>query len=123
MYAERHSITFTTHTSAGTVTAYTDKEVTGRILQIQYVKDDLADGSTITLTGNTTGVPIMAITGMNASATHLPRRALTDQDGAAITYDQTAAVHEAVVLVQEKVKLAISSGGNSKSGEFIITVG
>ena len=123
MYAERHSITFTTHSSAGTVTAYTDKEVTGRILQVQYVKDDLANGSTITLTGNTTGIPIMAISAMNASATHLPRRATTDQDGAAITYDQTAAVHEAVVLVQEKVKLAISSGGNSKSGEIIITVG
>lgn len=123
MYAERHSITFTTHTSAGTVTALTDKEVTGRILQAQYVKNDLADGSTITLTGNTTGVPIMAITGMNASATHLPRRATTDQAGVAITYDATNAVHECVVLVQEKIKLVIASGGNNKSGEIIISVG
>jgi len=90
---------------------------------VQYVKDDMANGSTVTITGNTTGIPIMAITAMNASATHLPRRATTDQDGAAITYDQTAAVHEAVVLVREKVKIAIASGGNGTVGEFIITVG
>lgn len=123
MYAERHSITFTTHSDAGTATAYTDKDVTGRILQIQYVKTDLGDGSTITLTGNTTGVPIMAITAMNDSATHLPRRATTDQDGAAITYNQSQAVHDSVVLVREKIKLEISGGDNSKTGVFYITVG
>ena len=116
MYAERHSITFTTHSSAGTVTAYTDKEVTGRILQVQYVKDDLANGSTITLTGNTTGIPIMAISAMNASATHLPRRATTDQDGAAITYDQTAAgqegVHQINSIRDVSEKLAVQLVGD-----------
>ncbi len=123
MYAERHSITFTTHSSDGTAEVYSAVDVTGRILQVQYVKTDLDDGSTITITGNTSGIPIMAITGMNASATHLPRKAITSGAGAAVTYDSTQTVHEAVVLAQEKVKIAIASGGNSKTGVFYITVG
>lgn len=123
MYAERHSIAFTTHSSAGTATVYSAVDVTGRILQVQYVKTDMSDGATITITGNTSGIPIMAITGMNASATHLPRRAITSEAGAAVTYDSTQTVHEAVVLAQEKIKIAIASGGNSTSGEFLITVG
>lgn len=123
MYAVSHAITFTTHPSTGAVTAYTGDDVNGRILQIQYVKDDLANGSTITLTGEKTGVPIFAITGMNASATHQPRRAATDADGAAITYDGTNPVHEVVVLAGERIKLVISSGGNSKKGAFAIISG
>ncbi len=123
MYAERHSITFTTHTSDGTVTAYTPEIVNGPILAIRYVKTDLGDGSTITLTGEDTGTAIFEITAMNASATHLPRSPTTDRDGVAITYDTTNAVHEAVVLANERIKLVISSGGNNKSGVFHIIVG
>lgn len=122
MYAERHSITFTTDTNQA-ATAYTDKDVTGRILQIQYVKSNVAAGSTMTLTGNTTNVPVFTIQSMNASATHIPRRPTTDQDGAAITYDQTATVNDSVVLVRERVKLVVANGGSERNGTFHITVG
>jgi len=122
MHAESHAISFTTNTS-GAATAYTSTDVNGRILQIQYVKTDVDNGSTITLTGATTGVPIFAITSMNASATHQPRRAATDAAGAAITYDGTNAVHECVVLAGERVKCVVSSGGSAKSGALAIIAG
>jgi len=122
MHAESHAISFTTNTS-GAATAYTSTDVNGRIQQIQYVKDDVSNGSTITLTGATTGVPIFAITGMNASATHQPRRAATDAAGAAITYDGTNAVHEVVVLAGERIKCVVSSGGSEKSGALAIISG
>ncbi len=122
MHAVSHAISFTTDTN-GAATAYTSTDVNGRVLQIQYVKDDAANGSTITLTGKDTGVPIFAITGMNASATHQVRRAATDAAGAAITYDTTNAVHECVVLAGERIKCVVSSGGSEKSGALAIISG
>jgi hypothetical protein len=77
MHATSHAIDITTDAS-GDATVYTPNDVNGRIFQIQYVKDDFDDGSTITLTGTSTGVPVFAITGMNASATHQVRRKSTD---------------------------------------------
>lgn len=76
MHAISHAISLTTDVS-GDVTAYTPDDVNGRIFQVQYVKDDFDDGSTITLTGAKTGVPIFSITGMNASATHQILRTAT----------------------------------------------
>ncbi len=122
MHAVSHAITFTTDTN-GAATVYTSTDVNGRILQIQYVKDDLANGSTITLTGADTDVPIFAITAMNASATHQPRRAATDAAGAAITYDGTNAVHEVVVLAGERIKCVVSSGGSGTKGALAIISG
>jgi len=122
MHAVSHAISFTTDTNAA-ATAYTSTDVNGRILQVQYVKDDVANGSTITLTGATTGVPIFAISAMNASATHQVRRAATDAAGAAITYDGSNPAHECVVLAGERIKLVISSGGEEKSGALAIISG
>ena len=116
MHAESHAISFTTNTS-GAATAYTSTDVNGRIQQIQYVKDDVSNGSTITLTGATTGVPIFAITGMNASATHQVRRAVTDAVGA------TNATMGFVVLANERIKCVVSSGGSEKSGALAIISG
>ena len=76
MHAVSHAISFTTDVS-GDATEYTETDVNGRIFQIQYVKDDLTNGSTITLTGAKTGVPIFSITSMNASATHQVLRTAT----------------------------------------------
>lgn len=123
MYARSHSIEFTTHSNASNATAYTSEIVNGPILNIRYVKNDLGDGAVITFTGEDTGVAIFTITGMNDSATHLPRSPLTDNVGAAITYAGTNPVHEAVVLANERIKLVITGGDSSKSGVFHITVG
>lgn len=116
MHVKRDSITFTTDTN-GAATEYTTNDVNGRILQVQYVKTDLADGSTITLTGRTSGVPIFAISSMDASATHQVRRAVTDAAGA------TNAAHECVVLAGEKVKCVVASGGSETSGTLYISSG
>ena len=123
MHAVSHAISFTTHSSTAGATVYTEDDVNGRILQIQYVKDDLANGATIILTGAKTGVPIFAITAMNASATHQPRRAATDADGAAITYDGTNPVHEVVVLAGERIKCVVTNGGTSNNGALAIISG
>ena len=121
MFCERKSVTITTDTN-GDATDYVGS-MTGKIIQIQYVKDDYDNGSTITITGEDTAIPILAETGINASATRSPRQATHSVAGVAATYDGTRAVFDDICIERERVKIVVSSGGNTKSGTFHVTVG
>ena len=41
----------------------------------------------------------------------------------AATYDGTRAVNEPCYLANERLSIAVTSGGNSKTGTFDVTVG
>ena len=55
----------------------------GLIHAIRYVKGDYADGVDVAITGETSGIPILSVTDMNASATYFPRAATCDTIAAA----------------------------------------
>jgi len=121
MYVNRQTVALTTNGS-GAATGYTEP-VNGRVLEIVYVKTDFADGSTMTVTGNTTSTPIWAESAVNASATRAPRQATHGTTGTAATYDATRPVLDYIPIADERIKIVIAAGGDTKTGTFYITVG
>lgn len=122
MYAERHVVPLTTDAS-GAATAYSPA-VTGRILAVRYVKTDFADGADFTVTLEGTGETVWAESDVNASATRAPRQATHSTAGAAALYAAGgAAVSDYVVAVQDRVKVVVAQGGNTKTGAVHLIVG
>lgn len=122
MYVERHEVTITTDASGDGI-GYTP-DVCGRIISIQYVKTDYADGVDFTITGAKTGIGILAVENANASAVWFPRSQIHDSaDGSGLTWDGTYKLVDAVGVVDEQVKIVVAAGGDTKSGKFYVTVG
>lgn len=117
MYAERHDIALTTN-SGGACTAYSPPGLTGRVLGVTYTKTDFADGSTITITSEATGAAILTLTAQNSSGSWFPRPAVHDATGGAI-----ADAYDARVVVNDRVKVVVASGGNAKTGTVTVVVG
>jgi len=113
-------ITGTTHATAGTLTAYSNVCVNGKILRIDYTKTDFSDGSVMTITGATSGVAIWTETGVNASATRYPRAQCHSTAGVALTYDNTRTVCEPIPINDEFLQIFVSGAGNSKVGTWTI---
>lgn len=121
MQVERFSVAVTT-ASDGSATAYSPN-VTGRVLGIRYVKDTFDNGIDFTVTAEATGEAIMVGTDVNATATFYPRVGVTDATGAAATTDGTRLLRDCVYLSNDRVKIVIAAGGDTKAGTFIVIVG
>lgn len=117
-YARRLSVTVTT-AADGSATAYSEHVDYGLLSQIRYVKTDFADGSTFTITSEATGETLWNETGVNASATRAPRQATHSTAGAAALYAAGgAAVNDKIALANDRIKIVISGGGDTKTGVF-----
>lgn len=121
MFIKKETVSVTT-AADGSATAYSNV-VNGRILSIQYAKDDFADGVDFTITAESTGRTLWSQENVNASAEVLPRQQVHDTSGNALTYDGTRKVCEPIAVANERVKIVIAAGGNAKSGTFHITIG
>lgn len=118
-YAQRHVVSVTT-IADGSATAYSPV-VTGKISQIRYVKTDFADGVDFTITAEATGETIWTDTNINASETVAPRQPTHDTAGAAAVYaGGGSAVLDKIALANDRVKIVIASGGDTKTGTFHI---
>jgi hypothetical protein len=126
MYAKSQTVQVTT-ASDGTATAQFPNPVNGRIFTLIYTKPGsggFSDGSTITITGAKTGQNILTQTGLNSSATLAPRLPTHSTAGVAALYASGGtAVNDHIVLADENVQIAISSGGNAANGTFTIIYG
>jgi hypothetical protein len=111
--------------SDGSATAHTPV-LTGRVIDIQYVKDGttpFADGVDFTITSETRGRSLWVDTNVNASEVVAPRQPTHDTAGAASLYASGGEpVEDHIVLAQERVKIVIAAGGDAKRGRFYITV-
>jgi len=119
-----HAVAVTTN-SSGVATGYTPP-MSGRILSISYVPHGttpLDTGAVITITGNTTAIPIVTITSLGTAArTVTPRQATHDVAAAAALYaGGGSAVLAEIPVADEAVKVAVASGDNTKSGTFYVT--
>lgn len=122
MYAERHVVELTTDAD-GAATGYTPA-VTGRVLAIHYVKDDFADGVDFTVTSEATGQSLWAESDVNASASRAPRQPTHGQDGSASLYAaEGEPVEDYLALAQDRVKIVVAQGGDTKSGAFHVVIG
>ena len=120
-YAAREVVTVTT-IADGSATAYSGV-LTGKLSQIRYVKTDFADASTFTITAEATGETLWTESSVNASATRAPRQATHSTAGAAALFAAGgAAVLDKIALANDRVKIVIASGGNTKTGVFHIVM-
>ena len=105
---------------SGAVTAYSPY-ISGYLESVQYVKDDYADGVDFTITAEATGENIWTDTNINASEVVRPRAPVHSTAGVAATYDGTRTVNDRIALARDRVKIVIASGGDTKTGSFVIT--
>lgn len=121
---KRFKVTVTT-AADGTVTAYSPR-VSGKLHQIEYVKDGsngYANGVDFTITGEATGVNLWTESDVNASAARAPRQPTHSQVGVASLFASGGtAVQDRIALANDRVKIAIAQGGNAKVGTFHILV-
>ncbi len=120
----RIKVTVTT-AADGTVTAYSPR-LTGKIHQIEYVKDGsnpYANGVDFAITGEATGVNLWTQSDVNASAIVAPRQPTHSQAGAAALYAAGGtAVQDKIALARDRVKFVLAQGGNAKVGAFHLLV-
>lgn len=127
MFIERQSVSVTTGTG-GTATGYTARPVNGRLLGIHYIPDGSTPFATtvgVTITTEDTGVTILAETGYNAAANRFPRQQIHSTTGGVIT-SATGATNEyaePLAIANERIKIAIASGGATKTGRFDVVIG
>ena len=120
-YVQRHTVTVTTD-SGGDATAYTPV-ATGRIQTIVYVKDDYAAGVDFTITVEGTAEGLWTESDVNASATRAPRQPTHDAVGAASLYAAAGEpVEDHVAIANDRVKIVVAQGGDTKSGTFHVVL-
>lgn len=122
MHAKSVTVTLTT-ASDGTVTGYLDA-INGRLFEIIYTKDDYTDGVDFTITMEDTGRGVWTESNVNASTVRAPRQPTHDAIGVASLYAAAGvAVESYIVAADERVKIILAAGGDSKSGTFTVIYG
>ena len=101
--------------ASGNATAYTAKKLNGVIRAITYEKTDFAQDVDFTITTEDTLQDVWVEDPVNASETIYPSVEAQETDGTANTND-----HVLIPVVNERIKIVVASGGNAKSGSFII---
>jgi hypothetical protein len=126
MFIERQILTLTVNAS-GDATVYSDKPLSGRVLQLRYVphaSTPLDTGADLTITGEDTGVAIATLTNIGTVGfTRVPRQATHGVTGTALVYAGTDPVAEPVYLAGERVKVVVAAGGVSKTGTLHVVIG
>ena len=118
---KRYKVTVTT-ASDGTATAYTPR-LSGKIMQIEYVKTDYANGVDFTITGEATDIGLWTESDVNASAVRAPRQPTHSQAGAAALYASGGVdVLAPIALANDRVKIVLAQGGSAKVGVFHVVV-
>lgn len=120
MYVRRDTVSVTTDAS-GDATEFTSSAINGRILAIIYNKTDFATGVDFTITTETTEQNVWVESDVNADKTVAPRQATHATDGTASLYAGGGEpVEDYIFAANERLKIVVASGGNAKSGEFVV---
>lgn len=116
-FAKRLSVVVTTD-SSGDGTGYIDVDY-GLLSQIRYVKTDFADVADFAITVEGTGEGLWSQSDVNASATKAPRQATHGVDGAAALFASGGtAIQDKIAIVQDRIKVVVAQGGDTKTGTF-----
>jgi len=113
--ARSHTLTAVTNGS-GAVTAKSPR-LTGTVHSIQYAKTDYADTVDFAITAADRGETIWTEENVTASKTVHPRATVNDTAGTVI-----GDVYSDVVLTDEQVQIAVTNGGDAKTGVFTVVV-
>ena len=117
-YAQRQTVSVTTD-SNGDATSYTTRIQHGTIHSITYTKTDFAAGVDFTITVDGTGEGVWTESDVNATKTVAPRLATHDLAGTASVYEAAnEPVEDDIVIVDDRVKIVVANGGDTKTGTF-----
>ena len=120
-FARKYTISVTTDGS-GDATEYSTV-ANGRIISVAYAKTDFADGVDFAITTETTAQNLWVDTNINASETVAPRQSTHDATGVVLTYTGDADVpSDYIWAVDERIKVVVSSGGDTKTGTITVIV-
>lgn len=121
-HAERYAVTVTTD-SSGDAVAYTERPITGEIVNVSYTKDDFADTVDFTIVLEGSGLGLWGEENVTASKTVAPMQSAHSQAGAALLYaDSGEPVTRPIYAAAERVKFTVANGGDTKSGTFTVVV-
>jgi len=98
--------------------------VTGKVSAIRYVKDSsnaYSDGAAVGVTAEATGETILEVD-LGASATFAPRQATHTIEGARADYAPAKPVRDSICLANDRIKIAVSNGGDTKTGVFHVVI-
>lgn len=115
-HGTRKTVTITT-AADGSATEYLEAG-TWYVDRISYIKTDFADGVDFAITGADSGENIWTESDVNAAKTVRPRAATHSNAGVASNYAATFPVNDKILIVEERIKIVIASGGNAKTGAF-----
>lgn len=118
MTCEKHTVSVQTD-SSGDATEYSPS-VNGRLVSIQYTKDDdapFSDGVGFTITNASSGETLWEQAAVNDADQVFPKRPNDGTDGTQLTGQ-----YDYCYLANERVKFVIADGGSTKVGEFTIVV-
>lgn len=122
-YARRLTVTVTT-IADGSATAYSDPIEYGLLSQIRYVKSTFSDGVDFNITTETTGETLWVESDVNASATRAPRQPTHTTAGVAAVFIAAGqAVNDKIAVCNDRIKIVIAAGGDTKTGTFHFVVG
>ena len=109
--------TSTTITTAadGSATVYLGSNIRGELVALKYSPGTIATGGDLTITGETSAVPILTVTNAGTSDVWYYPRAPANQvaDAAAITDSA-----ERIPIVNERIKVVMAQGGATKTGSI-----
>lgn len=121
----RHVVDVTTNGS-GDGTGYSSVPVAGAIHTIRYVADGSApfdNTADVTVTAETSGLTILTVTNLAATATWMPRPPVQDEAAAdALFAAGGTKLRDRAVVAQERVKVVVAQGGATKSGRFHVYI-
>ena len=116
-FVQRHSVTLTTDAS-GDATGFTPV-VTGLINAIIYTKTDYDAGVDFTITVEGTGQGVWTETDVNADKTVAPRQPIHDTVGVASLYAGAGEpVEDHIAVANDRIKIVVAQGGDTKTGTF-----
>jgi len=101
--------------SGGDATVYAGQKINGRVHAILYQPGTIETGGDLTITGETTGVPILVKANAGTSNVWYYPRVVPNKntDGEAFTD-----VAEQIFVLRERIKIVLEGGGNATSGKI-----
>ncbi len=95
----------------------------GLIESVQYVKSTYVDGVDFAVTLEATTEGVWSESNVNAAVIKHPRAATHSTAGVALVYASGGtAVNDKIAVGNDRVKFAVTSGGTSTTGTFVVTV-
>ena len=100
--------------SSGDATVYLGSAIRGYLVALKYTRGDIATGGDLTITGETSGTPILTVANATSDAYWYPRAPANKvADNSAITDSA-----ELIPIVRERIKVVVAQGGATKSGSI-----